>query len=153
MIFIQDLKRYKTLDSSYKLLWHILDQSFWVLASYRILNFLYVSRVTYLAKFLEKISEFIFKCYIPSNTSIGEGLVIYHAFNIIINGKCIIGKNCTLYSSICIGQRFPGDAVPKIGDNVVIGTGACILGGIAIPSDTIIPANSVVTEKTLNEFT
>jgi serine O-acetyltransferase len=94
---------------------------------------------------MEKAAEFLFKCYIPINAKIGPGLVIFHAHGIIINGKSTIGRNCTLYARVCVGSRWPGDGVPEIGDNVVIGTGACVFGPVRLPSNCCVKANAVVT--------
>jgi serine O-acetyltransferase len=103
-------------------------------------------------RIFEKILEIVFGVYIPFGTRIGGGLVIYHYHGIIINGKTEIGKNCSLYARVCIGNRFAGDGTPKIGDNVVIGTGACIFGPIVIPPGSSIPANAVVTPRTLSQY-
>lgn len=100
-------------------------------------------------RLFEKLLELIFGAYIPFGADIGGGLIIFHYHGIIINGKARLGRNCRLYARVCIGNRFPGDGVPIIGDRVTIGTGACILGPVTIPSDTAIPANAVITPKTL----
>ena len=56
-----------------------------------------------------------------------------------------IGANCTLYARVCIGNRWPGDGTPVIGDNVTIGTGACIFGPVVIPDNFVVKANAVIT--------
>jgi serine O-acetyltransferase len=75
--------------------------------------------------------------------------VIYHAFGVIVNGKTTIGANCTLYARVCIGNRWPGDGTPVIGDNVTIGTGACIFGPVVIPDNFVVKANAVITPSSL----
>jgi serine O-acetyltransferase len=103
-------------------------------------------------RLLEKLLELIFGVYIPFGAQIGGGLIIYHYHGIIVNGKARIGRDCRLHARVCIGNRFPGDGVPRIGDNVTIGTGACVLGPVDIPSGVVIPANAVVTPKTLPNY-
>ena len=80
----------------------------------------------------------------------GEGLVIHHNGNIVINGSSKVGKNCQLHGDNCIGN-VGGVAnlteCPTIGDNVDIGVGAKILGGITIADNIKIGANAVVTRS------
>lgn len=132
------------------LAWWMLDQSFWVILCYRCLSVSRNRLFNLLIRPVEKIAEFLFKCYIPSTASIDKGLIIYHAFGIVINGKAVIGKNCTMYARVCIGSRWPGDSAPWIGDNVTIGTGACIFGPVKIPTGSVVRANAVVTPSDLS---
>jgi serine O-acetyltransferase len=143
--FLADIRRMKTVPGYRGMIWWMLDQSFWVIITFRALNQLNKTPLAPLARLLEKAAEFLFKTYIPSPTQIGGGLVIFHAFGIIINGKCTIGNDCTLYARVCLGNRWPGDGAPTIGNHVTIGTGACIFGPVSIPDNAIVKANAVVT--------
>jgi serine acetyltransferase len=132
----------------------VFDLSLVYLILFRLFSGLYqLNRKIFLpVRIMEKLLEFLFGVYIPFGADIGGGLVIFHYHGLIINGRTRMGRNCVLYARVCIGNRFPGDGVPIIGDNVVIGTGACLFGPIEIPSGTKIPANAVVTPKTLPQF-
>ncbi len=66
---------------------------------------------------------------------------------IVVNGNAKIGKNCSIQQGVVIGVSGKDEAVPIIGDNVLIGAGAKILGGISIPNNTIIGANAVVVKS------
>lgn len=125
----------------------LFDLSLVYLALFRLGSGLYQRQRILFApvRILEKLLELVFGVYVPFGAQIGGGLVIYHYHGIIINGQAQIGKNCRLYARICIGSRFPGDGVPQIGDDVTIGTGACLFGPITIPDGAVIPANAVVT--------
>lgn len=83
---------------------------------------------------------------IPYTTQIGEGFYLGHAFNITINGDCIIGKNCNIHKGAVVGCTNRGEkkGVPKIGDNVWIGINAAIVGNINIGDDVLIAPNSYV---------
>lgn len=77
----------------------------------------------------------------------GEGLIIYHASGIVVNSKCIIGKNCHLHGSNCIGNNGISDGCPKIGDNCDIGYGASIIGDIVIGNNVRIAAGAIVNKS------
>lgn len=146
--FYRDYKRMRASPGYVSLLWWMLDQSFWVILFYRTFSLLNENAFSrYPARFLEKLVEMFTKVYLSSNAKIGEGLIIHHAHGLIINGNSVLGKNCTIYSRVCVGSRWPGDEAPTIGDDVTIGTGACVFGPVNIPSGTTIPANSVITPK------
>lgn len=81
-----------------------------------------------------------------------KGLKIYHYGSIIIHPDARIGENCTLHGNCCIGSNggYP-DYAPIIGDNVDIGQGAQILGGIKIANNVKIGAGAVVVKDVLEE--
>jgi len=84
---------------------------------------------------------------IPCSTKIGSGFYIGHFGGIVINGKCAIGKNCTISQGVTLGKSNRGKKAgyPILGDNVYIGAGAKVIGGIMIGDNVAIGANSVVT--------
>lgn len=77
-------------------------------------------------------------------TKVGGGLVIPHFGQIFINPKATIGKNCIIYNSVTIGTNFIANGYPEIGDNVMIGVGAKIIGPIKIEDNSRINANKVI---------
>ena len=80
----------------------------------------------------------------------GPGLRIAHRGTIIVNGKCRIGKNCTINAGVNIGIKAGcPDEVPTIGNNVYIGPGAKIFGRIRIADGCAIGANAVVCKDVL----
>lgn len=101
-----------------------------------------------LNSFLALIRWISFSLDIPPKTVIGEGFLIGHPEGIVINGKCIIGKNFSIYQGVTLGGNLAkiknGQEAPWIGDNVFIGAGAKILGPVKIGENCIIGANSVV---------
>ena len=86
--------------------------------------------------------------YIGKGASIGAGLRLPHPIGIVIGEAVTIGDNCTIYQQVTIGSSNIGDSrlgkQPRIGDNVVIFSGAKVLGDITIENDVVIGANSVV---------
>jgi len=81
-------------------------------------------------------------------TSVGSGLYIGHTTGIVVNDFAVIGKNCNLSQGVTIGQTNRGKrkGTPSLGDNVYIGPGAKIIGGIRVGNNVAIGANCVVLE-------
>lgn len=93
--------------------------------------------------------QFKFGIDIPYNTDIGHGLYIGHYGNIVISAKAIIGKNCNINHGVTIGARYGGKhpGVPIILDNVYLGPGSKIIGGITIGKNVAVGANCVVVSS------
>ena len=77
----------------------------------------------------------------------GKGLRIWHYGSTIISGDAKIGENCTFHGQACIGNDGSSTAAPVIGNNVDIGVGAKLIGGIVIADDVKIGAGAVVTRS------
>ena len=86
--------------------------------------------------------------WIPPATRVGSGLFLEHLSDIFINGRAVIGKNCNIANGVTIGQtnRGPRKGYPTVGDNVFIGPGAKILGGVRVGNNVTIGANCVVVK-------
>ncbi len=102
-------------------------------------------------KFRKKISLIMLErmqcrygIHIPINT-FDMGLSIAHIGTIVVNTKARIGKNCRIHVGVVIGDS-KGD-VPIIGDNVYLGPGAKVFGGVHIASNIKIGANAVVNKS------
>ena len=79
---------------------------------------------------------------VPSN-AIGKGLVIQHGHSTRLNPQSC-GDNCQIWHNATVGKGKSGGAKPVIGNNVLISTGACIIGEINIGNNAVIGAGSVV---------
>lgn len=94
---------------------------------------------------LEKRSQ-ILGLTIPCNV-FDKGLKIVHYGSFTVNSKSKVGKNCRIYNNVVIGTLSSGygdGKCPVIGDNVFIGTNACILGGVTVGDNAVIAAGAVV---------
>jgi len=93
--------------------------------------------------------EVKFGISIPYNASVGPGLYIGHFGGIIVNHQAVIGKNCNISHDVTIGAAYGGrtPGVPVIGDNVYLGPGSKIIGGIQIGNNVAIGANCVLTKS------
>ncbi|MBA4848948.1 serine acetyltransferase [Emticicia sp. BO119] len=83
---------------------------------------------------------------IPRYTQVGEGFYIGHFGTIVVNGRAKIGRNCNIAHGVTIGETFRGKlkGCPTIEDNVWIGTGSVVVGGITIGSNVLIAPNTYV---------
>lgn len=77
----------------------------------------------------------------------GKGLQVYHHGTIIVNPNARIGENCKLHGNNCIGNNGQTEDVPVLGNNIDVGFGACIIGGVKLADNIKIGANAVVTKS------
>ena len=84
-----------------------------------------------------------------SEGSFGEGLIIFHTGNIVVNGYSKIGRGCLLHGDNCIGNNGITEETPRIGDRVDIGVGAKTIGGIELADDIVVGAGAVVNRSFL----
>lgn len=116
------------------------------LIAYRISNYLYINKLFFLARLISQISRFFTGIEIHPGAKIGRGLVIDHGMGVVIGETAEIGDNVLLYHGVTLGGtgKDKGKRHPTVGNNVVIGAGAKVLGPIYIGSNSKIGANSVV---------
>lgn len=86
---------------------------------------------------------------IPRNC-FGPGLTIYHHGTIIVNEAARIGANCRLHGNNCIGNNGKVDVVPRIGDDLDLGFGACVIGDVVLGNNITVGANAVVVNSFAN---
>lgn len=84
---------------------------------------------------------------IPPDTDIDAGFYIGHFGGIVVNGACRIGRNCNISQGVTLGgtNRGARKGCPHIGNQVYIGPGAKVIGGVRVGDHAAIGANSVVT--------
>ena len=116
------------------------------LIAYRISHYLYINKLFFLARLISQISRFFTGIEIHPSAKIGRGLVIDHGMGVVIGETAEIGDNVLLYHGVTLGGtgKDKGKRHPTVGNNVVIGAGAKVLGPIYIGSNSKIGANSVV---------
>lgn len=114
---------------------------------HRLAHRLYRARMFLLARFLAHLGRFLTGIEIHPGARIGRRLVIDHGMGIVIGETAEVGDDVLLYQGVTLGgtslERTKRH--PTLGDRVVVGAGAKILGPIAIGSDSRVGAGSVVT--------
>jgi len=100
------------------------------------------------ARFMFSHYRFKYGVHIDFSAEIGPGFYICHVGSIVINRRCVIGKNCNLSHEVTLGARSRGERAgcPVIGDNVYIAPGAKVIGKVEIGDHAAIGANCVVTK-------
>ncbi len=113
---------------------------------HRINHILWRLGIPVLPRFLSHIARFLTGIEIHPAARIGPGFFIDHGMGVVIGETTEIGDNVTLYQGVTLGGtgKEKGKRHPTLGNNIVVGTGAKILGGITIGSYVKIGANSVV---------
>ncbi|MFA5038382.1 MAG: serine O-acetyltransferase [Candidatus Omnitrophota bacterium] len=116
------------------------------LVFYRVSHSLYAARIPFLPRLISQTARFLTGIEIHPGARIGRGLFIDHGMGVVIGETSVVGKNVTLYQGVTLGGtgKEKGKRHPDIGDNVVVGTGAKILGNITIGENSYIGANAVV---------
>ena len=117
--------------------------------SYRVAHFLWIEGHKDLASFFQmRVSE-IFGVDIHPAATIGKGIMIDHAHSIVIGETSVVGDNVSMLHSVTLGGtgKEEEDRHPKIGNGVLIGAGAKVLGNIRIGDCSRIAAGSVVLDE------
>ena len=116
------------------------------LIAYRVAHYMYTKKLFFLARFISQLSRFFTGIEIHPGATIGRGLVIDHGMGVVIGETAEIGDDVLLYHGVTLGGtgKDKGKRHPTLGNNVVIGAGAKVLGPIYIGNDAKIGANSVV---------
>jgi serine O-acetyltransferase len=107
-------------------------------------------RLIVVSEVLLRISQLVYGIDISYRASIGPGLVLRHAMNVVVGSEAQLGRNVHIFHGVTIGKRLSGsadrpDGMPTIEDGVLLGAGCAVLGPITIGRNSIIGANAVVT--------
>lgn len=123
--------------------------------AYRIAHKLYLSEHYFSARMISQIARRITGIEIHPGATIGSGLFIDHGMGVVIGETTEIGDNCTLYQGVTLGGtgKDSGKRHPTLGDNVLVGAGAKVLGPVNIGSGAKIAAGAVVLKDVPEEST
>lgn len=122
---------------------------------YRIARVFYLIKLKLIAEIIMYLVKIITSIDIHPNAKIGKRLFIDHGIGVVIGATSIIGDDCTIYQGVTLGGRGnqKGKRHPTLGDNVLIGAGAKVLGNINIGNNVKIGSNTVVLEDVQNDQT
>ena len=119
------------------------------LLAYRVSHKLYVGKHYFSARMISQLARFLTGIEIHPGATIGKGLFIDHGMGVVIGETTEIGDHCTLYQGVTLGGtgKDTGKRHPTLGDNVMVGAGAKVLGPFKIGSGTKIASGAVVLEE------
>lgn len=109
-------------------------------------HFLYGKQMFFLARLVSQISRFFTGIEIHPGATLGAGILIDHGMGVVIGETAELGDRITIYHGTTLGGtgKEKGKRHPTVGNNVIIGAGAKVLGAINIGSNSKIGANAVV---------
>ncbi|MVZ65765.1 serine O-acetyltransferase [Sphingobacterium sp. DK4209] len=127
----------------------IFNAGFRAVFLYRLGFYFRTKKLRLLAIVCEKIMHHLCNCWISTNAKIGEGFCIRHVGCIVIGGRVVVGRNFDIRQGVTLGgnsnkRDMDGNSQPIIGNNVLVGAGAKILGPVKIGDFCKIGANAVV---------
>lgn len=113
---------------------------------YRVAHQLWVWQVPIVPRWLSQLGRFWTGIEIHPGATIGKNLFIDHGMGVVVGETAIIGDNVLLYQGVTLGGtgKECGKRHPTVGNNVVIGAGAKVLGNITIGDNSYVGANAVV---------
>ncbi|MCB2289141.1 serine O-acetyltransferase [Clostridium sp. CS001] len=122
---------------------------------YRVAHFLYNHKIYFISRSISQIARFFTGIEIHPGAKIGKGLFIDHGMGVVIGETTEIGDNVTLYQGVTLGGtgKDTGKRHPTLESDVVVGSGAKVLGPIKIGSGSKIGANAVVLKDLLANTT
>ena len=147
----QDLKSIKQRDPAARNALEIifLYSGFHALVFYRVSHGLYRAHLFFLARLVSQLGRFFTGVEIHPGATIGKGLFIDHGSGGVIGETAVVGDYCTLYQGVTLGGtgKDKGKRHPTLGDNVLVGAGAKVLGPFTVGSNSKIAAGAVVLNE------
>lgn len=117
--------------------------------AYRVAHKLYLGKKYFSARAISQIARFFTGVEIHPGATIGHNFFIDHGSGVVIGETCEIGDHCTIYQGVTLGGtgKDTGKRHPTLGNNVMVGTGAKVLGPFKIGDNVKIAAGAVVLKE------
>lgn len=148
IFFNEEVKAAKDRDPAAKSSWEIilLYQGLHALIHYRVANYFYSRKFFLIARLISQASRWLTGIEIHPGAKIGKRFFIDHGMGVVIGETAIIGNDVLLYQGVTLGGTGieKGKRHPTVGNNVVVGAGAKVLGNITVGDNSYIGANAVV---------
>jgi len=146
MKIIEDIRAIYRNDPAAKNLEFLLYPGFHAIFFHRFIHLLWNLNMPFIPRLLSQISRFLTGLEIHPGAKIGKGFFVDHGAGLVIGETSEIGENCVLFHNVTLGGtgKHKGKRHPTLGNNVLVGTGAIILGPVTIGDDVKIGANSFI---------
>lgn len=149
--FAGEIKATQDRDPAAQNMWEILllYPGLHAVIAYRISHFVWTKKIPFLPRAISQFARFTTGIEIHPGAQIGKGLFIDHGMGVVIGETAIVGNNVTLFQGVTLGGtgKECGKRHPTLGDNIVVGAGAKILGNINVGSNSYVGANAVVLKN------
>ena len=122
---------------------------------HRFAHWLYRVGIPFIPRFISHLARFFTGIEIHPGAQIGKGVFIDHGMGVVIGETAIVGDKCLIYQGVTLGGtgKETGKRHPTLGENVVVGGGAKVLGNIQIGNEVRIGAGSVVLRDVPSDCT
>ncbi|PZD74286.1 Serine acetyltransferase [Acaryochloris thomasi RCC1774] len=122
---------------------------------HRLAHWLYVLGLPLIPRIISHLSRFLTGIEIHPGATLGQGVVIDHGMGVVIGETAILGDYCLIYQGVTLGGtgKETGKRHPTLGENVVVGAGAKVLGNLNIGHNVRIGAGSVVLREVPSDCT
>ena len=126
-----------------------LYSGFKAVRSHRKANWFYRHNLKFIARWISQRSRHKTGIEIHPGATIGKGLFIDHGMGVVIGETTVIGDNCTIYQNVTLGGtgKDTGKRHPTLGNNVLVGSGAKVLGPFTVVDNARIAAGAVVLSE------
>jgi serine O-acetyltransferase len=144
----EDIQTILKKDPAAGSVWEVLTYAgFWALLNHRIAHILYLRRLRLLARIVSQWSRFLTNIEIHPGANIGRRFFMDHGAGIVIGETAVVGDDVLMYHQVTLGGTSlePVKRHPTVGNNVLLGMGAKVLGNITVGDGARIGANAVVT--------
>lgn len=127
----------------------LLYPGFHAVLLHRFAHMLYKCGLRFIPRLISQLSRFFTKIEIHPGATIGKGLLIDHGCGVVIGETTVIGDDCTIYQGVTLGGtgKDTGKRHPTLGNNVMVGAGAKILGPFTVGDNSKIAANAVLLRE------
>ncbi len=134
---------------------YFLYAGFKAVRAYRRANWFYRHDMKFIARMISQRARRRTGIEIHPGATIGENLFIDHGMGVVIGETTVIGDNCTLYQGVTLGGtgKDHGKRHPTLGDNVLIGAGAKVLGPFRVGDNARVAAGAVVLNEVPDDAT
>ena len=152
---IEDIKAIYRNDPAARNLEILLYSGFHAILIHRLTHLIWKLGIPFFPRLLSQISRFLTGVEIHPGAKIGKGFFIDHGMGVVIGETTEIGENCVLFHNVTLGGtgKHKGKRHPTIGDNVMIGTGAIVLGPVRVGNNVRIGANTFILMRDVPDNT
>jgi serine O-acetyltransferase len=143
---IEDIKAIYRNDPAVRNIEFLLYPGLHAIIIHRFTHLLWKLKIPFLPRLLSQISRFLTGIEIHPGAKVGKGFFMDHGMGVVIGETTQIGDNCVVFHNVTLGGtgKHKGKRHPTIGNNVMIGTGAILLGPIKVGNNVKIGANTFI---------